>query len=197
MIGDAIVVGKFDVSNHAKVLGPIDPSRTVLMPVYANYLFKDSSFQVQVHPQKLQIDYRAPDIFPASLLEIGNEAASVYSDDEIRALGINLDLVIDPDRLGASGVEFCREHFMATEDKWLEILSPDEDFSNAGRLTFLKDGITYAMRFEPHYKTDKNKLFVDINAHQAIESPVTPSDALNKYDTVKSYTLNILQTIMG
>lgn len=196
MLGDEIVVGKFDVSSHADALGSIDHSRTVSMPVYANYVFQNSPFQVQVQPQNLQIDYRAPDIFPTRLLDIAREAASVFTDEGIRAIGINLDLIIDPENLGMTGVEFCRENFLAAQDKWQEILGSDEDFSNAGRVTYLKDGIQYAIRFEPHYKSDKNKLFLDFNAHQAIEPPVTHSNALNKYDAVKSYILNILENIL-
>ena len=195
MIGDDIVVGKFDVSNHVDVLGKIDHTRSVLMPIYANYAFQDSPFHVQLQPQKIQFDFRGPEIFPDSLVDIAQKAADVFSDDGIRAVGINLDVIIDPETLGATGVEFCRENFLASEDRWRGILEPDDEFSNSGRVNYFKDGIQYTIRFEPHYKSDKNKLFLDINVHQAIEPPVTHSDALSKYGEISSYVLGILATL--
>lgn len=196
MIGDDIVVGKFDVSSYADVLGKIDHSRSVMMPIYANYAFQDSPFQVQLQPQKIQFDFRAAEIFPESLIDIAQKAAEVFSDDGIRAVGINLDAVIDPEILGATGVEFCRKNFLVSEDRWRGVLEPDEQLSNSGRVNYFKDGIQYTIRFEPHYKSDKNKLYVDFNAHQAIEPPVTHSNALSKYGDISSHILDVLENIV-
>ena len=197
MIGDGIVIGKFNVADCTDVLGTLDATRSVMMPVYANYVFLDSAFQIQIHPGKIQLDYRASDIFPDGLLEVGNHVASVFKDDSIRAIGINLDIIVGPDLVGESGIDFCLKHFLADPSIWKDILAPDEEFSNSGRVNYQKDEIDYTIRFEPHYKSDKNNLFLVFNAHQAIESPVTAEDALKKYDDVKSYIDGILCNILA
>lgn len=196
MLGDDIVVGKYNIADRADVLGELDASQSVLMPVYANYAFRESPYQVQLHLGKFQIDYRAPDLFPAGLLEAGMHAADVFKNDGIRAVGINLNIVLDPELVGESGVEFCLRHFLSDFNTWQEILSPDDGFSNSGRVNYRKDDVIYTIRFEPHYKSDKEKLFLDFNAHQAIEPPVTAAEALGRYDGVKDYIESILNRVL-
>lgn len=197
MLGDDLVIGKFNVSEYSDVLGVLDPSRTVMMPIFANYAFQDSPFQVQIQPQKIQLDYRAPDLFPQALQEVAQKVAEVFGSAAIRAIGINLDVILGTDRVGETGVEFCLRHFLSDRDHWLQLLAPDDELSNSGRVVYVKDGIQYSMRFEPHYKSDKEKLFLDFNAHQTIEPPVTPSEALSKYGDVRSYVEGILENLLG
>lgn len=195
MLGDDIVVGKFNLTDFSDELGQIDASQTVLLPIFANYVFQETPFQVQLQPQKIQIDYRAPDLLPSVLQEVAERLASVFESAGIRAIGINLDLIVEPSRIGETAIEFCRRHFLADYEHWCEILAPDDEFSNSGRVNYLKDGIQYTLRFEPHYKTEKQSLFLDFNAHQAIEPPVTPQDALSKYDSVRLYVQGILESL--
>jgi len=197
MLGDSIVIGKFNVSDCSDVLGNLDATRSVLMPVYANYVFQDSAFQIQIHPGKIQIDYRASDIFPNSLLEVANRAATVFNKDGIRAIGTNLDVIIGPELLGESAVEFCLKYFMADIETWKNYLAPDDEFSSSGRINYQKNGIAYTIRFEPHFKSDKKNLFLDINAHQAIEAPVTAGEALKKYNDMKTYIDVFLDNVLA
>ena len=200
MLGELFVVGAFDFGEHKSILGELDNSRTVVMPVFGDYFFKDSAFHVQIQPQRLQIDFRNDQILPTSLCEIAVAAADALTGGSpagsVKAIGVNLDAIVNQDELGETGVEFCARHFISSSDEWKEMLSPDGNLSNAGRLVYNKGGIKYTIRFEPHFKSDMNNLYIDFNAHQEIEPSVTHSDALGKYNVIRSYISNVIQSAL-
>lgn len=201
IIGDSFTVGAFNVGKHERILGELDATRSITLPVLGNYSFKDSPFHVLIEPQKIQIDYKNENILPNDLLNIALEASTAISSSSpqgiIKAIGINLNVVISPEELGIDGVDYCANHFIADRKRWIDVLSPDDDFSSAGRLSFNRDGVMYTMRFEPHYKSDQKNLFVDINAHQDVEPPLTFSGALKNYDSIKVNILNIFENALA
>ena len=88
MLGDEFTVGKFDVTEHETILGSLDHSRTIVMPIFGNYAFKDSAFQLQVQPQKILIHYRDGDILPDNLLSISRTAAPSQCSEEDCSLSV-------------------------------------------------------------------------------------------------------------
>lgn len=201
MIGDSFQIGVFDMSAHEQVLGKLDHSRTVVMPIFGDYAFVDSPFHIQIQPNKVQIDFRNHDILPHELQDVATDLALALTaaspEGLIRAIGINLNLVITGEELGVSGIDYCARHFISDPDKWEEYLSPGKGFSAAGRLVYDRKGIKYTIRFEPHYKSDMNNLYIDINAHQANEQSVTDSKALNRYKEIRSYILEVLDRALA
>lgn len=127
----------------------------------------DGTRTIQVAPDRISINERSDALFSEDLNELALDIADsiVKHQVEVSGLGINSQAVFTQPKSGVTGTAFCL-HFVRADQ--LEGIVNASGVTGLSTLVYLRDGVQYTLKIEPHSASNGANLFTSVNGHQNV-----------------------------
>ncbi len=161
--------------------GQVDGKNLVRAGPVLQCTFAAGRHEILSTPDRISIKTFSDTIMPDDLIEAAELVASRM--DSLAAaikttdMGFNFDGAIRQSALGKRGIDYCRD---LITDKVARIAG-NSDFSSKCAIAFLKGGLQYNIRIEPHARSSGEDLFFAVNGHQKATSGDYLLDKVSRY----------------
>ena len=145
--------------------GNVDRENMTVSGPIGEFHYSSGAYKFAVTPDRISLDH-AEGILSDELLQAANQVATSLASTplhSVRGLGMNVSATFLQTADGPAGLDFCRGllNFQSVQD----LLGYELRYS-LPRVIFLRAGVQYDLRLEPHFRSNGANLFLHVNAHQ-------------------------------
>lgn len=176
--------------------GRLDSDQRMITGPVVHCSYASGKYQFLATPER--IDLRStndPQIIPDALVDAARIVVAGIEDARravhVSGVGMNCDTVFDRHLIGGRGADYC----LKLVDPAIMALLDAESADTLTRALFKKDALHYEVRFEPHFNSRGDSLFIAVNGHQNVEKAELLDSKIQQVDAFRKYVENLHQRI--
>ena len=175
--------------------GNVDRENIAIAGGIGEFRYSSGAFKLAVTPDRVSLD-QTEGILSDELLDAANKVAASFdsaSAHAVHALGMNVAAIFVQSADGPAGLDFC--HGLLNTALVHDLLGYEVRYA-LPRAVFLRAGVQYDLRLEPHFQSNGANLFLHVNAHQNVTPEENLAKKLEAASHVQPYITELCQRLV-
>ena len=174
----------------------LDRHDIVMAGSIGDFRYASGTYRFSVTPERISVEH-SDGLLSGELVDA---AGKVVRDlmrlpkHNVTGMGLNVNATFDQAIDGPAGVDFCAG--MVNVDSLSELFGYEPRYA-LPRVVFLRAGVQYDVRLEPHFSSGGANLFLHVNAHQNVGPQDRLEEKLDGVSHVRPYVEALCRKIQA
>ena len=193
LVGQNFVRSMFD--ERELFGGDLDRSRTLFGRTEGDFHYSSGTGTGNFHVSPERISLSAQGTWSDELLDAANRLGSMFKalpSHNVERVGITFEAIFRQRVDGPSGLEVCER--LVGIDTLKDMLGYEIRYA-LPRAAFLRGGLQYEVRLEPHFKSGGANLYLNVQVDQEIDTTDDLTTRLTAIPDVRTYVAQLCQRV--